>query len=52
MTDTSTRTKDNPGLPGRPPGARAGKDGLTSRQRAVIDFTYRSCGFPMIRQGD
>ncbi|MEV0192239.1 transcriptional repressor LexA [Kitasatospora purpeofusca] len=49
MTDTSTRTKDTPGLPGRPPGVRAGEDGLTARQRAVIDAIRNSVqqrGYP------
>ncbi|MFB7375861.1 hypothetical protein ACFC6U_03005 [Kitasatospora purpeofusca] len=41
-----------PARAGRPPGTRIGTDGLTDRQRQVVTFTYRSCGFPMIRQGD
>ncbi|MCL3999222.1 transcriptional repressor LexA, partial [Streptomyces lavenduligriseus] len=53
MTDTSTSTgtstKDSPGLPGRPPGVRIGEDGLTWRQRRVIEVIRDSVqrrGYP------
>ncbi|MFB7673208.1 transcriptional repressor LexA [Kitasatospora purpeofusca] len=48
MTDIST-AKDAPGLPGRPPGVRVGEDGLTGRQRRVVEVIRDSVqrrGYP------